>query len=172
MKKFIFIFSFLAILPYCYGQKKFVSRDYGYSFVIPDGWKINNIINTPGVDAKIVDGKGNSFVISVKPLPAELIGVSTKQMFSDVTNEELINIFCAAYDDCKILKRGSTYIDTKEFYYIHFSDPFQDGLRLIHKMIMYNFKSKGYSIDCSAISSMTIDTSPTFDLMLSSFKFQ
>lgn len=172
MKKLICIAAFLVILPYCYGQKSFKSSLYGYSFIIPDGWAIKDKIYAPSVDVKIVDGKGNSFVISVQSLPADLIGVTTKEMFSNATDSELINTFCAAYDDCKILKRGTTFISGKEFYYIHRSDPFQDGLRLIHKMFMYNYKSKGYSIDCAAISSMTIDTSPFFDLMLSTFKFQ
>lgn len=172
MKKLICIAAFLVILPYCYGQKSFKSSVYGYSFIIPDGWSIKDKIYTPGVDVKIVDGKGNSFVISVQSLPTDLIGVTTKEMFSNATNEELKNAFCAAYDDCQILKRGTTFINGKEFYYIHFSDPFQDGLRLINKMFIYNYKSHGYSLNCSAISSMTIDTSPFFDLMLSTFKFQ
>ena len=154
-----------------FSQANFKSYVYGYSFKIPDGWSIKDKIYNPGVDAKIVDGKGNSFVISVKKIPAELRGISTKEMFSSASNEEIINNFCAVYDDCSILKRGTYFIDGKEFYYIHLSEPFKDGLRLIHKMFMYNYQSNAYSIDCSAISSMTIDTSPFFDLMLNTFKF-
>jgi hypothetical protein len=171
MKKIICIAKFLIILPFCYSQTPFKSTVYGYSFIVAEGWTIKDKIYTPGVDAKIVDGKGNSFVVSVNPLPAELKGVSTKQMFKDANEQEIINNFCAVYDDCRLLKRGTYFIDGKEFYYIHLSDPFKDGLRVIHKMFMYNYKENAYSIDCSAISSMTVDTSPFFDLMLRSFKF-
>src|SRR5438105_673635 len=138
MKKIILstFLGFASIV--CFSQSIFKSSAYGYSFTIPEGWSIKDKIYTPGVDAKIVDGKGNSFIVSVKPIPAELKGVSTKQMLSNASNEELINNFCAAYDDCQILKRGTYFIEGKEFYYIHLSDPFKDGLRIIHKMFMYN----------------------------------
>ncbi len=52
----------LVLLPVTnFSQTKFTSAKYNYSFIIPDGWHVKDKIFNPDVDAKIVDGKGNSF---------------------------------------------------------------------------------------------------------------
>jgi len=171
MKLISLITGIIVCSNLLFGQKTFVSSKYGYSFVIPPQWSIKDKIITPSVDAKIVDGKGNSIVVSVNPLPDELKHMTAKEILSSASDEDLKQQFCAAYDECSITKRGIMYIDGKEFYYIHISEPFEDGLRLIHKMFMYHYKSNAYSIDCAAISSMSSSVAPYFDLALNSFKF-
>ena len=55
---------FLVLIPITnFSQTKFTSSKYNYSFIIPDGWHVKEKIFNPDVDAKIVDGKGNSFIV-------------------------------------------------------------------------------------------------------------
>ena len=44
-----------------FGQTKFTSAKYNYSFISPDGWHVKDKIFYPDVDAKIVDGKETHF---------------------------------------------------------------------------------------------------------------
>lgn len=62
---FVFLYSTLQV----FSQTKFTSSKYNYSFIIPDGWHVKDKIFNPDVDAKIVDGKGNSFIVSIKTFP-------------------------------------------------------------------------------------------------------
>ena len=154
-----------------FAQEVFKSSKYGYSFIIPDGWHVKSKIVLPETDAKIVDDRGNSFVVTVKPLPEAYKKVSAVKLFSDATVQELIDIFAPSYDNSYILRRGITVVGGKYFYFVHMSCPFEGNLRLIHKMFMYNWKGYSLSIDCGSISSMTEETSVYFDVMLRSFKF-
>jgi hypothetical protein len=152
-------------------QTVFKSQKYGYSFTIPSGWRIKDQIVMPGTDAKIVDDRGNSFIVKVTQLPEEYKYTTSKSLLEKATDQDLIELWAAAYDNAYILKRGSTIVDGKEFYFVHMSCPFEGSLRLIHKMFMYNWKGYSFSIDCAAISSMTSETSVYFDVMLNTFKF-
>jgi len=152
-------------------QTVFKSQKYGYSFTIPSGWRIKDQIVMPGTDAKIVDDRGNSFIVKVTQLPAEYKYTTSKSLLEKATDQDLIELWAAAYDNAYILKRGSTIVDGKEFYFDHMSCPFEGSLRLIHKMFMYNWKGYSFSIDCASISSMTSETSVYFDVMLNTFKF-
>jgi hypothetical protein len=164
-----------SVLIFCihsaFSQQVFTSSRYGYSFIIPDGWHTKNQIVLPETDAKIVDGRGNSFIVTIKPLPPDYKKVSVVKLMSTASEQELIDIFAPSYDNSYVLRRGSTIVGGKEFYFMHFSCPFEGSLRLIHKMFMYNWKGRSISIDCAAISSMTEETSVYFDVMLRSFKF-
>lgn len=161
---------FLLYTP-TFAQVVFKSTKYGYSFTIPDGWRIKNKIIMPDTDAKIVDDRGNSFIVTIKLLPTQFKKVSAVKLLATASDEELINIWTPAYNDAYILRRGTTIINGKEFYFAHVSCPFEGRLRLIHKMFMYNFNGNSISIDCASISSMTEETSVYFDVMLSTFKF-
>ena len=166
----LLIMSFFVITTLT-GQTVYKSPKYGYSLTIPDGWRVKNEIYFPGTDVKIVDDKGNSFIVTVKPLPAEFKNVTAKSLLEKSSNEELIELWAASYDNAYVLKRGSTFIADKEFYYVHISFPFEGSLRLIHKMFMYNWKGNTVTIDCASISSMTAETSVYFELMLKTFRF-
>ena len=162
--------SFLA-LGTLTGQTVFKSSKYGYSFTIPEGWRVKDEIFLPGTDAKIVDDRGNSFVVTVKPLPAEFKSTNVITLLEKSSNEELIELWASSYDNAYVLKRGSTFIADREFYYVHMSFPFEGNQRLIHKMFMYNWKGYSVSIDCASISSMTSETSVYFEMMLKTFRF-
>lgn len=152
------------------GQTKFTSTKYNYSFVMPDGWHSKDKIYNPDVDAKIVDGKGNSFIVSIIKFPTSTDLTATQQM-ENVSNQQLEEQFNAVYGDTKILKRGTVLIGLKEFYYLHLLTPFKDGLKLYHKQFLY---SEGYnmmSIDACSIETFVDENSPSFALMLSTFKF-
>lgn len=166
----LFIMSFF-IISNLIGQTVFKSAKYGYSFTIPDGWRVKEEIYLPGTDAKIVDDKGNSFIVTVRPLPTEYKYVSAKSLLEKSSNSELVELWAASYDNAYVLKRGSTFIADKEFYYVHMSFPFEGSLRLIHKMFMYNWKGNTVTIDCASISSMTTETSVYFELMLKTLRF-
>ena len=172
MKTLTFIAILFVLNTHVFGQTKFKSSKYGYSFTIPDGWRIKDKIILPGTDAKIVDDRGNSFIVSVKPLPNQFKKITSVKLLSAASNQEMIDMWAPTYDDSYILRRGTTFIAGKEFYFVHMSCPFEDGLRLIHKMFMYNLRGYSFSIDCAAISSMTEETSVYFDVMLSTFKFE
>lgn len=171
MKRTAISLLFVLTTIHIFAQDVFKSSKYGYSFIIPDGWHVKSKIVLPETDCKIVDDRGNSFIVTLKPMPSEYKNMSAVKLFSEASNQDLIDIFAPSYDNSYILRRGSTIVDGKEFYFVHMSCPFEGSLRLIHKMFMYNWKGYSISIDCASISSMTEETSVYFDVMLRSFKF-
>jgi hypothetical protein len=154
-----------------FAQQVFKSSTYGFSFIVPNGWRIKSQIVLPDTDAKIVDDKGNSFIVSIKPLPAEYRETTSVRLLSKASDQDLIDLWAPSYDKSYVLRRGTTIIGGKGFYFVHISCPFEGSLRLIHKMFMYNWNGKSISIDCASISSMTEETSVYFDVMIRSFKF-
>jgi hypothetical protein len=166
----------LILLAFCHflnleAQQRFTSSKYGYSFIIPDGWRIKSQIIMPDTDAKIVDDRGNSLIVSLKTLLADYKRVTAIEILSKSSDQDLIDIWFPTYDNAYVLKRGITVIGGKEFYFAHISCPFEGNLRLIHKMYMYNWNGRSISIDCASIISMTYETSVYFDVMLHSFEF-
>ena len=161
----------LVLIPITnFGQTKFNSAKYNYSFIIPDGWHVKNKIFNPDVDAKIVDGKGNSFIVSIKTFPTAT-KLTAKQQMESTTNQEMEEQFNAVYGTAKIVKRGGVYVGLKERYYIHLLTPFQDGLQLYHKQFLYSEGYRMLSIDACSIETYMDETTPAFAIMLDTFKF-
>lgn len=170
MKSIILIIALFTVSITISGQTKFSSKNYNYSFVIPDGWHSKEKIMNPDVDAKIVDGKGNSFIVSVKSFPTSS-DLTATQMMEGVTNHELEEQFNAVYGETTIVKRGTVFFSSKEFYYYHLLTPFTGNLKLYHKQFLYNEGYKILSIDACAIETNVDETSPAFSIMLSTFEF-
>lgn len=160
----------LAVTTNTFSQTKFTSTKYNYSFIMPDGWHSKDKIYNPDVDAKIVDGKGNSFIVTVVKFPTSTNLSATEQMES-VTNEELKEQFDAIYINTQIVKRGSVIIGLKEFYYIHLLTPFQNGIKLYHKQFLYSEGNKMMCIDACSIETFLNETTPGFAIMVETFKF-
>lgn len=152
------------------GQTKFTGSKYNYSFIIPDGWVSKDKIYNPDVDAKIVDGKGNSFIVSIKSFPTST-KLTAKQQMENASNQELEEQFNAVYGETKIVKRGTVLIGLKEFYYLHLLTPFTDGYNLYHKQFLYSEGYKMLSIDACSIETFLDETSPAFAIMISTFEF-
>jgi hypothetical protein len=151
-------------------QTKFTSAKFNYSLVIPDGWHVKEKIFNPEVDAKIVDGKGNSFIVSIKTFPTST-KLTVKQQMESTTNQEMEEQFNAVYGTAKVIKRGSVFVGLKECYYIHLLTPFQDGLQLYHKNFYYSEGYRILSIDACSIETYLDETTPAFALMIDTFKF-
>lgn len=151
-------------------QTKFTSTKYNYSFIIPEGWHVKDKIMNPDVDAKIIDGKGNSFIVSMKTFPTAT-KLTIKQQMAPITNDELIEQFNGVYGNTQIAKRGVYQIDLKDFYYIHLLTPFQGGLRLYHKQFAYSDGNRILSIDACSIEPFLDETAPAFAIMLETFQF-
>lgn len=168
-KTVVFVFFFNTTIC-SYSQTKFTSAKSDYSFVIPEGWYKKEKIYNPDVEAKIIDGKGNSFVVTVIPNLAPEFK-SASQMMKGLTNQELKEQFDGLHGETTILKRGVIYLDGVEFYYIFMYTPFEDRLKLLHKQYAAIYKNKIISIDACAIETFTDETTPVFTLMLNTFKF-
>lgn len=153
-----------------FSQTKFTSSKYNYSFIIPDGWYVKDKIYNPDVDAKIVDGKGNSFIVAIQKFPT-LTKLTATQQMSGYTNEELEEQFNAVYGTSKVVKRGTVFVGLKEFYYIHLLTPFQDGYQLYHKQFLYCEGSKMLSLDACSIETYLDETTTAFAIMIDTFKF-
>lgn len=166
----IFVFVFLLFSIAGYSQTKFTSSKSDYSFVIPEGWYKKDKIYNPDVDAKIIDGRGNSFVITVMPNPAPEFKTMT-QMMKDLTNHELKEQFDGLHGETAIIKRGVVFFDGVEFYYIFMYSPFQGQVRLLHKQYAAIYKNKIISIDACSIETYVDQTTPFFALMLNTLKF-
>ncbi len=161
---------FLVLLPTTnFSQTKFSSSKYNYSFVIPDGWYVKDKIYNPDVDAKIVDGKGNSFIISIKTFPTSS-KKTMKQEMSTLSNSQIEEQFGAMFGETKIVKRGTIIIDQKEFYFMHLLTPFEKGLKLYHKQYAYSYGNRAITIDACSIETYLDDTRYAFALMLDTFK--
>lgn len=163
------ILLFLLITIHTFSQTKFTSNKYNYSFIIPDGWHVKDKIYNPDVDAKIVDGKGNSFIVSIKtfPTPTKL---NIKQQMAPINTQELEEQFNAVYGTARIVKRGTFIIDLKEFYYLHMLTPFENGLQLYHKQFAYSYGNRVLTIDACSIDPFKDETTPAFAIMLDTFK--
>jgi hypothetical protein len=162
---------FLVLLPITnFSQTKYTSVKYNYSFVIPDGWHVKDKIYNPDVDAKIVDGKGNSFIVSIKTFPTST-QLTAKQQMESTTNQEMEEQFNAVYGTAKVIKRGTVFVGLKECYYIHLLTPFQDGLQLYHKEFYYSEGYRILSIDACSIETYLDETTPAFAIMIDTFKF-
>jgi hypothetical protein len=153
-----------------FSQTKFTSAKYNYSFIIPDGWHVKDKIFNPDVDAKIVDGKGNSFIVSIKTFPTST-KLTAKQQMESTSNQEMEEQFNAVYGTAKVVKRGAVFVSLKEFYYFHLLTPFQDGLQLYHKQFIYSEGYRILSIDACSIETYLDETTPAFALMIDTFKF-
>ena len=152
-----------------FSQTKFTSSKYNYSFIIPDGWYVKDKIYNPDVDAKIVDGKGNSFIVSIKTFPTAT-KQTIKQQMAPINTQELEEQFNAVYGTARIVKRGTFIIDLKEFYYLHMLTPFENGLQLYHKQFAYSFGNRVLTIDGCFIETYLDETTPAFAIMLDTFK--
>jgi hypothetical protein len=162
---------FLVLIPITnFSQTKFTSSKYNYSFIIPDGWHVKEKIYNPDVDAKIVDGKGNSFIVSIKTFPTAT-KLTAKQQMESTTNQEMEEQFNAIYGTAKVIKRGSVFVGLKECYYFHLLTPFQDGLQLYHKQFIYSEGYRILSIDACSIETYLDETTPAFAIMIDTFKF-
>ena len=168
LHKLLFLLVFLPTI--IFGQTKFTSAKYNYSFIIPDGWHVKDKIYNPDVDAKIVDGKGNSFIVSIKTFPTSTKLTATQQMQS-TSNQEMEEQFNAIYGTAKVIKRGSVLLGLKECYYFHLLTPFQDGLQLYHKQFIYSEGYRILSIDACSIETYLDETTPAFAIMIDTFKF-
>ncbi|RAR71501.1 hypothetical protein [Flavobacterium aciduliphilum] len=161
----------LVLLPTInFSQTKFTSTKYNYSFIIPDGWHVKDKIFNPDVDAKIVDGKGNSFIVSIKTFPTAT-KLTAKQQMEATTNQEMEEQFNAVYGTAKVIKRGTVFVGLKECYYIHLLTPFQDGLQLYHKEFYYSEGTRILTIDACSIETYLDETTPAFSIMLDTFQF-
>ena len=165
----LYILLFLISLN-VFSQTKFTSTKYNYSFIIPDGWHAKDKIFNHDVDAKIVDGKGNSFIVSIKTFPTAT-KLSIKQQMAPISTQELEEQFNAVYGTARIVKRGTFLIDLKEFYYLHLLTPFQNGLQLYHKQFAYSYGNRVFTIDACSIETYLDETTPAFAIMLDTFKF-
>lgn len=168
-KTIVFVFLLIANM-YSYSQTKFTSTKSDYSFVIPEGWYKKEKIYSPDVEAKIIDGKGNSFIVTVIPNPAPEFKTAS-QMMKGLTNQELKEQFDGLHGETTILKRGVLFLDGVEFYYIFMYTPFQGQVKLLHKQYATIYKNKIISIDACAIESFVDETTPVFALILNTLKF-
>ncbi len=167
LQKLLFL---LVLLPVTnFSQTKFTSSKYNYSFIIPEGWHVKDKIFNPDVDAKIVDGKGNSFIVSIKTFPTAT-KLTAKQQMESTTNQEMEEQFNAVYGTARIVKRGAFIIDLKEFYYLHMLTPFENGLQLYHKQFAYSYGNRVLTIDACSIETFLDETTPAFAIMLDTFK--
>ena len=159
----------ISHISFC--QTNFTSPKYGYTFLIPEGWYIKDKIYNPDVDAKVIDGKGNSFIITAKifDTPAK---ETTKDGFDELTNEEIENQFNGIYGNCEVVKRGTILIGGREFYYIHITVPLTENSKVYHKLFYYSQGYRTYTIDACSISNQVNETAPYFSLMITTFKFQ
>lgn len=163
---FILLMTSLSV----FSQTKFTSTKYNYSFIIPYGWYVKDKIFNPDVDAKIVDGKGNSFIVSIKTFPTAS-QLTAKQQMESTTNQEMEEQFNAVYGTAKVVKRGSVFVGLKECYYIHLLTPFQNGLQLYHKEFYYSEGYRILTIDACSIETYLDETTPAFSIMIDTFKF-
>lgn len=168
MNKTTIILLFLSLN--LFAQTKFKSNKYTYSFIYPDGWYNKTKIFNPDVDAKIVDGKGNSFIVSITKYNT-ISRYTARQEMESLTNAELEEQFDAIYGKTKVVKRGVVRIDSREFYYIHLLTPFKNGIQLYHKQFIYNWGNKTLSIDACSIETYLDETTPAFATMINTFKF-
>ena len=173
MKKISWIFLLILISNNTISQTTFNSSKYPYTLIIPDGWRAKEKIYLPETDAKIVDDRGNSFIISVKALPTEFKGSSAVKLLTSLPDDAIkASLSPGNFESLIIYNRQPTNINGREYYYVSASAPFEGSLRLNHKIFYLNYKSKMYTIDCSSISSMSNEASVYFDLMLQTLKFQ
>ena len=157
------IFSFTQTTTYR-------SPKFGYSFTIPKGWKKSDNISFKNVDTKIVDGKGNSFIVCVEEFD-EPIGKTAKEIYEEISTSQLEEMSKGVFGEgsCNIIRRGTVYLNGKEFYYIHSIDDGKNG-KLLQKMYVYCYGNKNITLNASCFNSSSLEISPFLAVMITSFK--
>ncbi len=71
------------------------------------------------MDGKILDGKGKSFIFSIKTFPTAT-KLTAKQQMATISTQELEGQFNAVYGTARIVKRGTFPIDLKRIlFFVH-----------------------------------------------------
>lgn len=69
------------------------------------------------------------------------------------------------------MKRGSVTIGLKEFYYIHWTTPYKNGLKLYHKEFYYSEGYKIMTIDACSIETYIDETTAAFGILINTVSF-
>ena len=170
MKKIVVI-CFVSILPFlAFSQNVFKGKKLNYSFTIPAGWYMKNEMYSASTDGKVIDGKGNSFIVTIQnaSVPNSQTAV---EYFGTKSSIELESLFSQSDNKVKILARNTVVIDGKAFYYIYTMTTYTDGFKTYDKSYSYNLKTYSIVLNACCLEKYINETKSIFAQIISSFKF-
>ena len=121
---------------------------------------------------KLLTEKRNSLVVAVEEFD-EIIPKTAKGLYEEISTVQLEEMFKGIFGEasCTIIKRGTTYISGKEFYYIHSLGDTKNG-QMLHKTFVYCYGNRNITINAACFTSDTLELSPYLAVMLISFKLK
>ena len=163
----IFILNFIYGGIHC--QTIFKSNK-GYTIEIPKGYTKKEGIGK-NVDLKIIDNSGNTIVVVVKKLPADN-EITSAYILDDMTNEQWENSLAEGLPNPKVVKKGKTYLDKKEAFYLHYRTTEYGNARVYYN-INYQviLKNTQYVITATCLNENLTAEMPVFYRMIQSIKF-
>ncbi|HUH75242.1 MAG TPA: hypothetical protein VLZ75_12680 [Chitinophagales bacterium] len=151
-------------------QNTFKSSKYGYTLSYPEIWKIKDVYYMPNIDFKLIDGNGNSFIVSVSSTQfstegyiKEIEKLSTTQLANGFKNSNFKSV--------DILLKERRSLNNKECYYIKMKSLLSTGKFLISELYIYSSGKYEYAINASYNQNEAEILSPIIKKMMSSFKF-
>jgi hypothetical protein len=170
MKKLIFqLFCFFLPLV-ALSQTEFKSKRFNYSFTIASGWSIKDKIFDPESDAKLTDGKGNTFYVKIKT--SIIPGNQTAKEYWETKSDKEIDSTLSTVDcKAKVTERGSLTVDGEEFYYIYSVKKFANDTKTFNRSYYLNHQSRTYIITTKSVDTDKDKTKKDIEAMINSFKF-
>jgi hypothetical protein len=165
----IFLFILLFVFGNANSQTVFTST-YPYSIEIPKEFSKKAIIGK-NVDFKISDSIGNTVVVVVKK--ADTSQIKSAWDLSQATNQQWENALAEGLPNPKVIKKGETYLDNKEAFYIHYTTT-EYKTAIVYYYIGYQVIYKGYQyvITATCLNSKLTAEMPVFYKIIQSMKFK
>jgi hypothetical protein len=170
MRRFFFFVYLQLIVFRSFGQEAFTSTKYNYSFTIPVGWFKKDIYYNTGIDAKIIDGKGNSFVVSVS---SKTNNNTLNDDFTSLSNSDIETQLSTVLHltGVTVISRSFVNIDKNQFYLIESKADLEKGGSTYSRMYTCYKGKLSITLTATAMDYMRATINPTLDKILQSFKF-
>lgn len=170
MKKILLLFLCLYFPLLAFNQTTFKGKKLNYSFTIPSGWHIKDNFYSQETDGKIIDGKGNSFIVTISKTDQANTQTAEKY-FGSYTTSELETLLSSEVGKVKIIERKTYIIDSKTYYYIYHLTTASDGFKTYSKMYFYNLKYYCIVLNATCLEKYIYETKTAFAQIIASFKY-
>ena len=168
--RMLLMISFLVGFNYTYSQTPYHNSKFGYSFTIPEGWKVKDEQTSYDNDLKLVNGKGSSVVINVDKLTPDINNRTAKDIYDQFTDSQLLEMYRAMIPSIKLINRGSVDYNGIEFYYINLEIPQGTAPHMLSKIFVVHSEGKRYVFTFNCLYDLESSNLIQFHTVLNSIK--
>jgi hypothetical protein len=164
------LFIILVVWSNINAQGVFKSPNFGYLLTYPEGWYLKDKTYMPNIDCKIIDGNGNSFIISVAP--SSLTSEEYLKQIEQYSSYDLKKGFMTSnHKKNEILLKERRVLNSRICYYIKMKSLMTTGNTLISELYLYSSGKYEYSINGSYFQEVQSTTGNVVNQMFRSYRF-